>query len=66
MSKLPLTTLKNIANLPLNAIGLALVRKNVKKTSFMPSWSDRAKFAKKLGFSPKVIIDGGAFRGQWS
>jgi FkbM family methyltransferase len=32
----------------------------------MPTWKERMEHAKKLGFSPRVIIDGGAFRGVWS
>ncbi len=31
-----------------------------------PTVFDRLKHAKKLGFNPKVIIDGGANRGKWT
>jgi FkbM family methyltransferase len=62
MKKVSQITLKNIVNMPLNAIGLALVR----RTQVYPTWQGRMKLAKKLGFSPRVIFDGGAFRGIWS
>ena len=57
-------TLKKIINAPLNAIGFELVRQA--SGSSMPAWSERIRLAKKLGFSPQVIIDGGAFTGDWS
>jgi FkbM family methyltransferase len=55
--------LKKIVNMPLNAIGLDLVRMG---SNIMPTWKERMELAKKIGFSPRVIIDGGAFRGVWS
>lgn len=56
--------MKKIINTPLNMIGFSLV-KNYSGTS-IPSWIDRIKHAKKLGFAPQVIVDGGAFTGIWS
>jgi FkbM family methyltransferase len=32
----------------------------------MPTWEERLAHAKALGFSPRVIFDGGAFRGEWA
>ena len=57
-------TLKKIINTPLNAIGFELVRKA--SGAGMATWFERLKLAKKLGFSPRVIVDGGAFTGGWS
>jgi len=62
--RLPGSILKKIVNTPLNAIGFSLVK--LSSASSLPTWSDRIKHAKKLGFSPQVIVDGGAFTGQWS
>ena len=59
-------TLKKIINTPLNAIGVAMVKTGTHRTHLMPTWKERMELAKKLGFSPRVIIDGGAFRGVWS
>lgn len=63
MKKLLRTSLSKIINLPLNAIGLALVGKG---SSVKPTCSERIRHAKELGFSPRVIIDGGGFKGLWS
>ena len=30
------------------------------------SWRKRLQLAKSLGFAPRTILDGGAFRGLWS
>lgn len=50
-----------IVKRPLNAFGLDIVRQTTART-----WKKRMQLAKKLGFSPKVVIDGGAFTGLWS
>ena len=62
--KLSGSLLKKIVNTPLNAIGLSLVK--TASGASMPAWRDRIKLAKKLGFAPQVIVDGGAFIGDWS
>ena len=62
--KLSRSTLKKIINVPLNAIGFTLEKTT--SGGATPTWSDRMKLAKKLGFSPKGILDGGAFTGRWS
>ncbi|KAM3094363.1 FkbM family methyltransferase [Phormidesmis sp. 146-35] len=43
---------------------LALLRKH--SLTSMPSATERLRHTQKLGFSPKVIFDGGAFKGTWS
>lgn len=53
--------LKKIVKLPFNAIGFDIVKSKAHAT-----WEKRMELAKKLGFSPQVILDGGAFRGLWS
>jgi FkbM family methyltransferase len=63
------TFLKRVIKKPFNAIGFDIVRngsETVSKARFMPSWSERMSHARKLGFSPKVIFDGGGFTGQWT
>lgn len=53
---------RDFVNLPLGVFGVELRRKG----TVMPTWIERIKHAKKLGFFPKVIFDGGAFKGLWS
>lgn len=63
------SVLKKFFITPLNAVGFDLVRKGVRPTGrsqTMPIWNQRLELARKLGFSPQVILDGGAFRGLWS
>lgn len=66
------TALKRIVDIPLGAAGLSLVRTTSLKGSAdsvqpkMPFWKKRMVLAKELGFSPNVILDGGAYRGLWS
>jgi FkbM family methyltransferase len=50
----------------LNLDGFDLVKKG--KNHKISSWGlkERLQQAKTLGFSPKTILDGGAFRGHWS
>lgn len=61
--------MKKVIKRSFNSIGFDLKRKEIEPASranAMPSWSERMKLAKKLGFSPKVIFDGGAFNGNWT
>lgn len=44
-----------------NAAGHEIVPKGKART-----WRDRLKHARRLGFRPRTILDGGAFRGLWS
>jgi FkbM family methyltransferase len=57
-----LNRISRMINVPLNKLGLALVR----SVNTMPTWKNRMKLAKTLGFSPRVIFDGGAFQGLWT
>jgi FkbM family methyltransferase len=66
MKKSTRNRLSKIINIPLNRVGLALVRTNLNATHSIPTWKERMEFAKKLGFSPRAIFDGGAFWGLWS
>lgn len=52
-----------MVNMPLNMFGLALVQASKQA---MPTWKDRIELAKRLGFSPRYIFDGGAFQGLWT
>lgn len=65
MNTNPTTLLKSLVNIPFNAFGLELIRKT-KFGTRMPNWKERMHLAKKLGFSPLVVFDGGAFRGLWA
>lgn len=60
--------LRKLIKLPFNAIGLELIRKNPvrNRNPSMPNWKERMQHAKTLGFSPRVVLDGGAFKGLWS
>jgi FkbM family methyltransferase len=61
--------LKRAGRWPFNAVGLDVVRKGQQKRAskrVFPAWDDRLQHARDLGFAPKVIFDGGAFRGYWS
>ena len=69
MTKKARTLLKKLIKLPFNAIGFDLVRKGSEtenRVNSMPSWEERIAHARGLGFSPKVIFDGGAFLGIWA
>lgn len=55
--------MKKISTLPFISTGFNLV---MGRPHSMPTWDQRMELAKKLGFAPKVILDGGAFRGRWS
>ena len=62
------TALKRAGRWPFRAVGLDVVRKGqgLGSKRVLPSWDDRLRHARDLGFAPKVIFDGGAFRGYWS
>lgn len=54
-----------------NAVGLDLMRSGEAQRSSHRkgnerTWRERLQHAAKLGFSPRTILDGGAFRGLWS
>ena len=56
--------LKKIIRASLKTIGLTRIKEQ--ERSSIPIWSNRIKHAKALGFSPQVILDGGAYKGFWS
>lgn len=58
----------SFVNLPLGILGLELIRKDSRayRSHSMPNCKERLQHAKKIGFSPKVIFDGGANIGGWS
>jgi len=60
--------LKKAVKFPFNAIGFDIVRSKAdpSKSLMQATWEARMALAKKLGFSPSVILDGGAFQGRWS
>lgn len=65
-------TLKSITkksiSIPLDLFDLEIRRKhngNIRAYN-LPSCMDRLEHIKRLGFSPKIIFDGGAFNGKWS
>lgn len=66
MTRISRGALRKLVNMPLGAIGFALVRKDASRPHLMPTWKERMVHAKSLGFSPRVIFDGGAFTGLWS
>ena len=53
--------IKKVVTRSFNAIGLDIVRQGHARR-----WGSRMRHAKELGFSPKAILDGGAFRGLWA
>lgn len=53
-------------NIPLNKVGLAIVRTTQSAKHSIPTWKERIELAKTLGFSPDFIFDGGAFKGLWT
>ncbi len=61
-------TIKLFVNSLLDKLGFELNRKSFSgdRTHSMPNWKERLEHIKKLGFSPKVIFDGGAFIGGWT
>lgn len=50
----------------LSPFGLEVVLKGDLQKGNKRTWVERLKQAKALGFSPRKILDGGAFRGLWS
>jgi len=61
-------TIKNLLNIILNNFELELKRKRPESIEItgIPTWKDRMKHIKEIGFSPKVIFDCGAFIGKWA
>jgi FkbM family methyltransferase len=59
---------KTLINGPLGKFGLEIKRlENAPpRTSSMPAWKERLLHAKRLGLSPNVVVDGGAFKGLWA
>lgn len=58
--------LKRIVSWPLSLAGLAIVRTGADSAHTMPTWRARIEHMRELGFAPRVIFDGGAFKGLWS
>lgn len=60
--------IKKLLNVPLSAVGMELVRKGswIPYDSVrFPTDMERLQHAASIGFSPKVIFDGGGFDGKW-
>lgn len=57
------STIKKTINRLLGQYGLQVVKKSPTGTA---SCMDRIAHAAKIGYRPKCIIDGGAFKGQWT
>lgn len=57
--------LVNFANQWLAPFGIEIIRKD-NSVNLMPTWEDRLRHAQSIGFSPKQMIDAGAFRGFWT
>ena len=55
-----------IINKVLNSAGYEVVEKHIRENTKSRGWRERLKQVKKRGFSPKSILDGGAFKGYWS
>ncbi len=53
-------------NIPNNRILHAIVRRAQSLKYRMPTWTERMELAKRLGFAPRFILDGGAFKGVWT
>lgn len=60
------TAVKKLVDIPLKPIGLTLSRIGPEVAHSMPDWQTRMKQARDLGFDPKVVVDGGAFKGRWT
>jgi len=64
--------IQSAVNLPLGWFGLRLSRIAQNTPSqenyrhFMPTCLERLRHARKLGFAPRVIVDGGAFKGEFA
>ncbi len=59
--------IKNFISVPLNYFDLEIRRKhrgNIRVYN-LPSCMERLEHIKKMGFSPKIIFDGGAYEGNW-
>lgn len=66
MSGRATTALKRVGRAPFHAVGLDVVRRKRRTAKSFPTWSERLQHAKDLGFAPRVIFDGGAYRGYWA
>ena len=60
------STLKRVGRAPFHAVGLDVVRGKQRNPKVFPTWLERLQHAKELGFAPRVIFDGGAYRGYWA
>lgn len=62
------SVLKKFINGPLGLFDLEIKKKHQGKVRIynLPTCIERLEHAKKLGFSPNIIFDGGAFKGLWS
>jgi len=60
------STLKRVGRAPFHAVGLDVVRRKQRNPKVFPTWLERLQHAKELGFAPRVIFDGGAYRGYWA
>lgn len=56
-----LKKIRDLANIPLNAVGAELTKRGAN-----PSVFERLKRMARLGFSPSVIFDCGAYLGNWT
>jgi FkbM family methyltransferase len=56
---------KRLVRAPFRAVGYDVVRDDGTTAAF-PTWKARIGHAKRLGFAPRVIVDGGAFHGLWA
>lgn len=56
----------SLINIALDKIGFSLVRTAQSLNHSMPRWKERMELVKRLGFSPRFIFDGGAFKGLWT
>ena len=57
---------KRIGRAPFHAVGLDVVSRQRRRPTTFPTWLERLQHAKELGFAPRVIFDGGAYRGNWA
>ena len=51
---------------PIRKLGYDIVRASPARTRPFPTWVDRMRHARELGFQPRTILDAGAFHGKWS
>jgi hypothetical protein len=61
--------IKQLLKAPFRFLGYDIVRIDAPRNPtghVMPTWSDRLNLAHHIGLEPRVILDGGAFKGLWS